>query len=145
MSEFELPHPTKVIPHRVPFLFLDRVSLCQDMEICGHYRFTENNPIFDGHFPEQAIVPGVLILEGGAQTLAYWALSQKPNHLVLLTGVDQAKWNTQVLPEEDIIYKVKVLKIKLGLVIANLKVYVNEKEVCQAQIKGYLKSKSSLK
>ena len=145
MSESELPHPSKIIPHRLPFLFLDRVSLCQDMEIYGHYRFSRDNPIFVGHFPEQAIVPGVLILEGGAQTLAYWALSQKPDHLVLLTGIDQAKWNTQVLPEEDIIYRVKVLKIKLGLVVANLKVYVNEKEVCQALIKGYLKSKSSPK
>ena len=141
MSATELPPPSQVIPHRTPFLFLDRVSTCQDMEVCGHYRFTHDNPLFQGHFPEQAIVPGVLILEGGAQTLAYWALSRKPNNLVLLTGVEQAKWNTQVFPEEDIIYQVEILKVKLGLVIAKLKVYVNEKEVCRAKIKGYLKSK----
>ena len=141
MSATELPPPSHIIPHRTPFLFLDRVSTCQDMEVCGHYRFAHDNPIFQGHFPEQAIVPGVLILEGGAQTLAYWALSRKPNHLVLLTGVEQAKWNTQVFPEEDITYQVEILKVKLGLVMAKLKVYVNEKEVCQAKIKGYLKSK----
>ena len=141
MSANELPPPSHIIPHRPPFLFLDRVSTCQDMEARGHYRFNRDNPIFQGHFPEQAIVPGVLILEGGAQTLAYWALSQKPNHLVLLTGVEQAKWSTQVLPEEEIIYQVEILKVKLGLVMAILKVYVNGKEVCQAKIKGYLKSK----
>ncbi len=141
MSKSEQPSPEQVIPHRPPFLFLEQISYCGEMEIHGHYQFRQDDPIFVGHFPGYPVVPGVLILEGGAQTLAYWALQQKPDHLVLLTGIEKAKWSAQVFAEQAICYKVNIVKAKLGLVVAELSVLVADQEVCHAKIKGYLKAK----
>ena len=140
MSSDHLAPPMEIIPHRPPFLLLDQVLECSDHFIVGTYRFANDNPIFNGHFPQQPIVPGVLLLEGAAQTLAYWALQNHPHHLVLLTGTDQAKWTHPVYPEQEIRYQVTILRAKLGLVVAEVNVQTNHRSVFSAKIKGYLKS-----
>ena len=140
----QLPAVTSVIPHRAPFLFLDHISFCEHRQIIGQYRFTKQQDIFKGHFPDRPIVPGVLILEGAAQTLAYWALLHHPHHWVLLTGTEQAKWSHPVYPEQLLTYQIKVIKVKLGLVIANVEVYVEDNLVLNAKIKGFLQKKSSV-
>lgn len=133
-----LPAPREVIPHRSPFLFLDEVISCEEMRVIGAYTFPASDPIFDGHFPQRPITPGVLILEGVAQTLAYWALKAHPDHWVLLTGVDRAKWSREVLPDQRIEYHVEVKKAKLGLVVAQATALHDGQTVMNALIKGYL-------
>lgn len=139
LSSESLAAPIAVIPHRPPFLLLQKVLECNEQSIIGTYRFSSHDPIFNGHFPNHPIVPGVLLLEGAAQTLAYWALQKHPHHLVLLTGTDQAKWSHPVYPEQEIHYHVTILRVKLGLVIAKLTVQVLDQTVFSAKIKGYLK------
>ena len=137
-----LPSVTSVIPHRPPFLFLEKVSHCEKQKVVGHYTFLQHQEIFQGHFPERPIVPGVLLLEGAAQTLAYWALLNKPNHWVLLTGTEDAKWTHPVYPGQQITYQVLVKKAKLGLVIAEIEVWVATELALSAVIKGFLQKKS---
>lgn len=137
----QLPPPTDVIPHRPPFLFVTQIIECADQLVIGVYTHPQDSSIFSGHFPNYPIVPGVLILEGAAQTLAYWALRQHPNHLVLLTGADQAKWSHPVYPKQELQYHVNILKAKLGLVVATVEVHVETKIVFTAKIKGYLQPK----
>ena len=136
-----LPAPEAVIPHRPPMLFLNEIDRCSEEGAIGKYQFNTEDPIFDGHFPNRPIVPGVLILEGAAQTLAYWALRRSPKHIVLLTGVERAKWSHPVYPEEEIFYKIQVIKAKLGLVIADVTVQVHDQIALTARLKGYLQSK----
>lgn len=142
-SQNALPSPEEVIPHRAPMLFLSVVDRCGDSDIVGRYRFAPEDPIFKGHFPKRALVPGVLLLEGAAQTLAYWALRKAPDQLVLLTGVERAKWTCPIYPGQEVTYHVKVVKAKLGLVIADLTASVNEEVALTARIKGFLQSEHS--
>lgn len=137
-----LRSPEEVIPHRAPFLFLREVDFCSDLSARGRYSFSSTNPIFAGHFPERPIVPGVLILEGAAQVLAYWALLKRPHNWVLLTGVEHAKWSAPVYPDQEITYHVEVTKTKLSIVIAEVEVFCGEQRVLKATIKGFLQRRS---
>ena len=134
--------PQNVIPHRPPFLFLDEVTLCEERSVIGHYTFSSADPIFAGHFPQRPLVPGVLMIEGAAQTLAYWALREHPNHWVLLTGVDRAKWTRTILPEETLEYHVDITRAKMGLVIASVEVFCGGETAMTAQIKGFLQARA---
>jgi 3-hydroxyacyl-[acyl-carrier-protein] dehydratase len=110
--------PSNVLPHRDPFLFLDEIIECEDKTVIGRRTFTESDSFFKGHFPNNPLVPGVVLIEALSQTLAYWALRQHPNHWVLLTGIDRAKIMVPVRPNDTIEFKVQILKAKMGLVIA---------------------------
>lgn len=138
-----LPSPVDVIPHRAPFLFLDRVTSCEERAATGHYQFSPQDPLFEGHFPERPIVPGVLLAEGAAQLLAYWALLKRPGHWVLLTGIDRAKWSREVIPGDQLTYHVEITRAKLGLVVASARVLCGEEVAMTAQIKGYLQMRSA--
>jgi 3-hydroxymyristoyl/3-hydroxydecanoyl-(acyl carrier protein) dehydratase len=137
----ELRSPQDVIPHRPPFLFLDHIVCCEEWRVIGRYRFSSADPMFSGHFPQRPLVPGVLLIEGAAQTLAYWALRQRPEHWVLLTGVDRAKWTSPVTPEQDLEYQVEITRAKMGLVIAQTRVLCEGQVAMTAQIKGYLQAR----
>lgn len=133
--------PEEVIPHRPPFLFLDQVLSCEERRVVGSYSFSITDPMFAGHFPQRPLVPGVLLIEGAAQTLAYWALLKHPEHWVLLTGVDRAKWTRPISPDEILEYHVEITRTKLGLVIAQVEVMCEGEIAMTAQIKGYLQAR----
>jgi 3-hydroxymyristoyl/3-hydroxydecanoyl-(acyl carrier protein) dehydratase len=80
----------------------------------------------------------VILIEALAQTLGYWALRERPEHWVLLTGVDAAKFSQVVQPDEEVVFTVEVLKARRGLVVAQGRCHVGERQVAQAQIKGFL-------
>ena len=135
-----LPQVTDVIPHRKPFLFLSDISECSKIHAVGHHRF-ENEAFFKGHFPADPIVPGVILIEGLAQTLAYLALCQVPDGLVMLTGVEKCKVRASVRPGDRVTYTINVDRSKLRMVIASGTVSVDDKHVLSAQIKGFIGSK----
>ena len=104
----------RVIPHRYPFLLVDRVIEC-DMEsrIVGIKNVTTNEPFFQGHFPEYPIMPGVLIIEALAQVACILALNtlKKEGHgSVFFTGIDGAKFRQPVRPGDQL--RLELLKIK---------------------------------
>ena len=137
------PSPKEILPHRDPFLFLDTILKCTDQEVVGQRTFTDQESFFKGHFPNNPLVPGVILIEALGQTLAYWALRKHPNHWVLLTGVEKTKIKHSVKPNETIEFRVKIMRTKMGLVVAQGVCYreSDQKEVAQAHIKGFLKAK----
>ena len=103
MSDF--PAPIDVLPHRPPFLFVDRVSALETGKgATGHWRLTGDEWFFSGHFPGRPTLPGVLICEAIAQVGAYAVLTD-PAHatkLPLFGGIDSARFRKQVVPGDEL-------------------------------------------
>ncbi len=137
--EQSLPAPMEVIPHRPPFLFVDRVLTCSEQEAEAEYTF-EDNDFFAGHFPERPIVPGVILLEGMAQTLAYLALRQLGGGSVLLTGFESAKIRRPVTPGDTVRYSVAVEKFRHRMVVAKGRITVGDQTVAEARLKGFVEA-----
>src|SRR5467141_2619566 len=88
-----------ILPHRYPFLLVDRIEELEEDRIVGIKNVTINEPFFNGHFPDFPVMPGVLIVEAMAQVAGVLVLSQIPdraNKLVLLAAVEQAKFRKPV-------------------------------------------------
>jgi 3-hydroxyacyl-[acyl-carrier-protein] dehydratase len=104
------------LPHRYPFLLVDRVLECTPGEsLTAIKNVTVNEPFFQGHFPQKAIMPGVLIIEALAQAtglLGFRTMSSTPSDdlLYMLVGVDNVRFKRQVIPGDQLVLKVKLLK-----------------------------------
>ncbi len=133
-----LPAPAAVLPHRPPFLFLDRVLLCEPGRIVAERTFRIEEPFFEGHFPGNPIVPGVILLEALAQTLAYGVLRQTPGQKILLTGIEHCKFRQPVLPGQQVFFEVKPERTVMNVTQATGVVSVGGAMVAQATIKGYV-------
>ena len=109
----------RIIPHRYPFLLVDKVIEIDDLKSAkGIKNVTFNEPYFQGHFPEVPIMPGVLIIEALAQTAAVMVgvsldLADK-NLLIYFMGIDKCKFRSKVGPGDTLELKVKVLRGKIG-------------------------------
>ena len=132
------PLPTDVLPHRPPFLFLDRCLECEDLFAVGERTFREDESFFAGHFPGQPIVPGVILIEGLAQTLAYLALTRVEDKNVLLTGVDRCRIRRAVLPGETVTYRIDVEKHRTRVVVAKGTVHVDGQLALSARLMGFI-------
>ncbi len=101
----------KVLPHRYPFLMIDRiVDIDGDQSAVGIKNVTVNEPIFQGHFPGEPIFPGVLIIEGMAQTAGAIAIAADPEkgrHVVYLLTVDKCKFRKPAGPGDRIEYHIR--------------------------------------
>ena len=114
---FDIMAIEKVMPHRYPFLLVDRI-LDIDLEagkerITGLKNVTYNEPFFVGHFPGRPVMPGVLIIEAMAQTggmLMLNAIGDTTNKLVLFMSIDKAKFRKPVIPGDQLIFEVKLIR-----------------------------------
>jgi beta-hydroxyacyl-ACP dehydratase FabZ len=107
-----------ILPHRYPFLLVDRIEELEPERIVGIKNVTSNEPFFVGHFPDYPVMPGVLIVEAMAQVAGVLVLNTIPdrkNKLVLLAGVDGAKFRKPVRPGDQLRIEMKVLKRKATL------------------------------
>jgi 3-hydroxyacyl-[acyl-carrier-protein] dehydratase len=107
----------RLLPHRYPFLLVDRVVECiPGQKLTAYKNVTMNEPFFNGHFPGHPVMPGVLILEALAQAsaiLAYKSESMSPERLVTyLMGVDNAKFRKPVVPGDRLQLGIEVLRHK---------------------------------
>ena len=130
--------PRDVLPHREPFLMLDRCLAMDSESVSCERLFRPEEEVFAGHFPGDPIVPGVLLIEGLAQTLAYFALRTRPGHNVLLTGVDKAKFRRPVRPGETVRFDVTIDRLLMNVVHATGKATVGGDLCLSAVIKGYI-------
>ena len=114
MSEMYIEEIRQFLPHRYPFLLVDRVTECTPGEtITAVKNISVNEPQFTGHFPNQAIMPGVLIIEALAQTtglLGFRTMSEEPSDdiLYMLVGVDNVRFKRQVVPGDQLVMKAKI-------------------------------------
>ena len=117
----------KILPHRYPFLLVDKIT---DMEegkwIKGIKNVTINEPFFQGHFPGNPIMPGVLITESLAQTGAIMLLSMEENKgkLGVFTGINNFKFRKQVVPGDTLILEAELTQYRHGMGKANVKATV---------------------
>jgi len=107
----------KLLPHRYPFLLVDRVvEIVSGQKLVGYKNVTSNEPFFAGHFPGHPVMPGVLILEALAQAsaiLAYKTLNIDPTqHISYLMAIDNAKFRKPVVPGDRLMLEVEVVKHK---------------------------------
>ena len=140
----------KLIPHRHPFLFIDKITeINLNKSITGIKAVTFNEPYFPGHFPEHPVMPGVLILEAMAQTAAclvsYETQSLSSNNLVFFTGIDKAKFRKPVLPGHELFLKIKLLVSKRQLYKFLGEAFVQDKLVASSEFSAMLVDKEKAK
>jgi len=107
----------KILPHRYPFLLVDRIIESTDKKIVGIKNVTVNEPFFQGHFPGHPIMPGVLILEAMAQVGGVGALNLSENlgKLAYFLSIKEAKFRKPVVPGDQLIIEVEIIKKKLSV------------------------------
>ncbi|WP_455197747.1 3-hydroxyacyl-ACP dehydratase FabZ [Kaarinaea lacus] len=126
------------LPHRYPFLLIDRVLECKLGEsLTGIKNVTYNEPYFMGHFPNKPVMPGVLILEALAQAtgiLAFRTSNARPTEgtLYYLVGIDEARFKQVVMPGDQLKLKVDVIKAKRGVWKFNGEASVDDNVVATA-------------
>lgn len=111
----------KIIPHRYPFLLVDRIESIEGNKVVGIKCISANEMQFLGHFPEKAIMPGVLQLEALAQTVAVMLLSREENKgkIGLFAGINKARFKRQVIPGDVLKLEAEVTKERMGIAFVN--------------------------
>ena len=128
------------LPHRYPFLLVDRVLECEPgKRLVAVKNVSVNEPMFTGHFPERPIFPGVLIMEALAQAtgiLAFRSTGKKPDgsSLYFFAGIDNCRFKQPVVPGDQMIMEVEVLKEKRGIWKFSAVAKVDDKVVASAEL-----------
>jgi len=125
-----------LLPHRYPFLLVDKILEQEGNKIVGLKNVTINEPFFQGHFPGHPIMPGVLILEAMAQTGGILMFSKEENKgkIPLFAGIDKARFKKPVYPGDQLIIKVEILKMVRGIGKAKAEAYVDDDLVASAEL-----------
>jgi len=129
----------KLLPHRYPFIMIDRIlEIVPDEKIVALKNVTINEPFFQGHFPGNPIMPGVLIIEAMGQAGAVLAAEsmslEEQGSLIYFMGMDRVKFRKPVIPGDQLVLKMKFLK-RRGKVFKMAGIaYVDEKIVVEAQL-----------
>jgi len=140
----------KILPHRYPFLLVDRITeLTPKESIVGYKNISISEPVFQGHFPDHPIYPGVMIIEGMAQTGGVLAFKSMDNtsqeeiesKVVYFMSIDKAKFRTPVKPGDRLEYRLSVIKNKGAIWMLDAKAYVDDKLVAQAELKAMIVDK----
>ena len=138
-SEYDILAVMKKLPHRYPFLLVDRViRLIPDDKIMALKNVTFNEPFFQGHFPGKPVMPGVLIIEAMAQAggiLAYeTAPSDKRDRLIYFMGMDKVRFRKMVVPGDQIIFEAKILKFRSKVAKMSGTATVDDQLVAEAEL-----------
>ena len=132
----------KIIPHRYPFLLVDKIIECDDdSQIVGIKSVTMNEPFFQGHFPDFPVMPGVLIVEAMAQVaciLAMRVLKKEGHTSVFFTGIDGVKFRKPVVPGDVLRLELTKIKQRGELFRFDGKALVEEQVVTQGTLQAVL-------
>lgn len=124
----------KIIPHRYPFLLVDKIiELEEGKRAVGIKNVTINEPFFQGHFPGNPIMPGVLIVEAMAQVGAVIVMTLEENKgkLGVFTGIDKVRFRKQVRPGDTLRIEVEMIAIKRNIGKAEAVAYVGDEVACK--------------
>lgn len=126
----------EIIPHRYPFLLIDRVDEMSENEILATKCVSANEMQFMGHFPQKHVMPGVLIVEALAQTGCVLLLSKEEykNKIAYFAGINKVRFKKQVLPGDVLKLHVRFISNKASIFIAEIKATVDDKVVCSGEI-----------
>jgi 3-hydroxyacyl-[acyl-carrier-protein] dehydratase len=127
----------EILPHRYPFLLVDRIEELEAERVVGIKNVTVNEPFFAGHFPDYPVMPGVLIIEAMAQVagvLVLNGIADRKSKLVLLAGVDGAKFRKPVRPGDQLRMEMKVLRSRASMAKVSGTATVDGAVVAEAEI-----------
>ena len=140
----------KILPHRYPFLLVDRVvEIKEGKSIRAYKNVSISEPVFEGHFPGHPIYPGVMIIEGMAQAggvLAFKSSSKEAQEeakdkVVYFMSIDKAKFRSPVRPGDRLEYHLEVLKHRGNIWVLQGKAYVDDNLVAEAELKAMIVDK----
>lgn len=126
-----------ILPHRYPFLMIDRVEeVVEGKSAKGYKNVTINENFFNGHFPDYPVMPGVLILEALAQMGAICILSQEEfkGKIGFLVGADKVRWKKQVTPGDKLNLEIEIVKLRGNIGVGKGKATVDGSIVCEGEI-----------
>ncbi|MCW3077675.1 MAG: UDP-3-O-[3-hydroxymyristoyl] N-acetylglucosamine deacetylase [Bacteroidetes bacterium] len=139
---YDINQIQKILPHRQPFLFVDKIMEITEEGIIGVKNVSMNEEFFRGHFPESPVFPGVLQIEAMAQVGGIFSLSKVPdpeNYLTYFMSIDKVKFKNQVIPGDTIVFKLVLLTpIRRGIVHMRGEAFVRDKLVMEAEMMALL-------
>ena len=138
ISVLDIKEIIRLLPHRYPFLLVDRILEGEKgKRLTGLKNVSMNEPFFQGHFPSEPIMPGVLILEGMAQVggiLAFYSIPEMVGEkLIYFAGIDKVRFRQTVVPGDQLIYEMEVLKQKGKIWKMAGKAKVDDKVAAEAE------------
>ena len=140
MIAMDINKVLSLLPHRYPFLLIDRVlEYEKDTRLLALKNVTYNEPFFNGHFPVQPVMPGVLIVEAMAQATGLLAMESNPETvnettIYLFVGIDKARFKQQVEPGDQLMIEVEQNKMKRGIGFFTCSAKVDGRTVATAEI-----------
>ena len=136
--KFDIEGLMNIIPHRYPFLLIDRITGLDPGKVVHAIKNVSiNEPFFQGHFPGQPVMPGVLILEAMAQAGGFLVLNSIKNpeeKLMYFTGINKSRFKKPITPGDQIIFEVKLGKFKMGTCIIHGIAMVDGEQVAEGEI-----------
>jgi len=137
----------KLLPHRFPFLLVDRIiEIEPGKKIVGLKNVTINEPFFPGHFPGHPVMPGVLIIEAMAQVAAiyvYHSSDDNNGKITYFVGIDNAKFRKPVVPGDQLRMELELMGCRRGIYTFSAKSYVDGKLVTEAELRATFADKAS--
>lgn len=124
----------EILPHRYPFLLIDRVREMGPGRLQALKNVSVNEPFFAGHFPQAAVMPGVLILEGLAQAAGILVSQGRKQLIGYLVGIDRARFRKRVVPGDQLLYEVSVARERSGFYQIDAKASVDGELAAEAVI-----------